>query len=82
MNDVIFRTVKFAGDALPDVCSMIWTGIKDKNKLEEGSNPLDEGEFVDICDSWVLHCLSKRRQYSTVRAGKAATGKQMCSRLD
>lgn len=79
--EVIFRTVKFAGDALPEVCEMVWNCIKDKNKLEEGANPLDLQEFTDIYDSWVLHCLSKRRQYATVRAGKAAFGENMCSGL-
>ena len=79
--EVVFRTVKFAGDALPEVCEMVWNGIKDKNKLEEGANPLDLQEFTDIYDSWVLHCLSKRRQYATVRAGKAAFGENMCSGL-
>ena len=81
VNDVVFRTVKFAGDALPEVCTMIWDGIKDKNKLDEGPNALDLDEFTDIYDSWVLHCLSKRRQYCTVRAGTAAFGKNMCSGL-
>lgn len=77
VKDVLFRNVKFAftGKSLNKATSLVWHGIKDKLKLDQGPNALSEAEFVDIYDTAVLSELSSRRTYVSQRCGVAAEGK-------
>lgn len=79
VRDVLFRTCKFArpGDSLKHATTLVWKGIKDKLKLDEGSNPLAFEDFVEIYDSHVLSCLSNARNYVATRSKIAADGTEI-----
>jgi hypothetical protein len=79
MKHVTYRTVKFSsvGDHLKGVTASIYDGIKDELKLDEGDEPIDEDEFVDIYSGFVLTELSNRRQYSQTRVQGASKGTQL-----
>lgn len=76
MKDVIFRNMKFAekGEELDGVTKRVWVGIKDRKKLDQGPNALDEEQFVRIYSSAVQKEFSDRRQYSQSRGFDAVKG--------
>lgn len=78
VKDVLFRNVKFAkpGKTLTHACGLVWDGVKEKLKLEEGSSPLKSEDFAEIYDSHVLSCLSNARNYVATRSKIAADGKK------
>lgn len=80
VRDVLFRNVKFAppGAQLRAACGMVWKGIKDKLKLDQGPRPLSQSDFEEIYGSAILSALSGRRQYVQTRSEIAAKGKKCC----
>lgn len=76
-KDHLFRIVKFMAspEDVEHVTSLAWEGVKDEKKLEQGSDPLDEAEFVDIYAHVVKRAIGNKRQYLQVRGAKACNGK-------
>jgi hypothetical protein len=77
VKDVLFRNVKFAqleNNELEKATIKVWNGIKEHLKLEEGTSPLNQADFVEIYDTCVLTNLSVRRQYTQTRGHSAAKG--------
>ena len=58
-----------------ETSTLVWRGIKDDKRLEEGADPLDESEFIDIYAPIVKDAINKKRQYMQVRAAKPCFGK-------
>ena len=81
IKEVLFRTTKFAqhGSELTRATVKVWEGIKDKLGLESGNDDddddgLDDKEFCEIYEGYVLECLSDRRQYVQTRCGAVCKG--------